>query len=784
MQFSEQWLRSWVNPSLTTDQLSNLLTMAGLEVEAVQAVASAFRGVKVAEIKAVTKHANADRLCVVMVDVGTDVLLQIVCGARNVSVGLKVPCALPGAVLPGGGAIKRTNMRGVISDGMLCSGDELGISNESDGLLVLPAGAPLGVELCDYLALDDQLFTLKVTPNRPDCLSIRGIAREVSALTGAELVAFPIPPVRPVIDDGLSVNIEASGCGRYLGRVLKGVNAAATTPDWMRRRLESAGVELISAVVDITNYVLLELGQPMHAFDLSKLEGGIVVRMAREGEYLTCLNGKKVRLTPNIMVLADRRKVLAVAGMMGGEYSGVTTSSNDVFMESAFFSPESIAGKSRELGFSSNSAFCYERGVDFLLQGEAMERATHLVLDICGGQPGTLVEVVAELPLRSEVKLRPSRCEKLLGVTLCSQKIGEILRRLGLAFRMESDVFIVTPPSFRFDISIEEDLIEEVARIYGYDRIPDVVPRSGMRILAQREELKYRDQIRHLLAARGYQEVVSYSFVDEAWELNFSANAHPVRLVNPIASQMSVMRSTLIGSLLDVLVKNINRKQPRVRVFEVARVFKTSEDWFDQPEKVAGLAWGSRLPEQWGIKSERVDFFDVKADLEVLLQSRKIHTRKAEHPAFHPGRSAEILVDTLVVGVIGELHPKWVQRYDLFSAPVLFELDLCLDKFPKPIKVQPVSKFPTMRRDLALLVDEKVETGQMLACFAKYSAPIVSEVVLFDVYHGPGVAEGKKSLAFRVLLQDQSRTLTDEDVEGVLKVLVDGVAVELGARLR
>ncbi|BBH12187.1 phenylalanine--tRNA ligase subunit beta [Chromobacterium haemolyticum] len=785
MQFSEQWLRSWVNPSLSTDELSYLLTMAGLEVEEVNAAAPAFSGVVVAEVKEVAKHENADRLRVTKVDVGTGELVQIVCGAPNVAVGLKVPCALPGAALPGDFKIKPTKMRGVESNGMLCSGKELGVPDEADGLLVLPADAPTGQSIRDYLGLDDQLFTLKITPNRADCLSIRGIAREVAALTGAELAAVVIPAVAPVIDDALSVSIDAkSGCGRYLGRVLKGVNAAAATPEWMRRRLERAGLRSISAVVDITNYVLLEQGQPMHAFDLAKLDGGIVVRMAKDGEELLCLNEKTVKLKPDYMVIADQSKALAIAGIMGGEHSGVTTGSTDIFLESAFFAPEAIAGKARELGFGSDSSFRYERGVDFQLQRDAMERATRLVLDICGGQPGPVVEAAAELPRRGEVKLRVSRCAKLLGVTLSSEQIGEILSRLGLTHRLDGEVFTVEAPSFRFDIAIEEDLIEEVARVYGYDAIPADAPRSGMRMLAQREELRPRDQIRHLLAARDYQEIVSYAFVDEAWERDFAANEQPVRLINPIASQMSVMRSTLIGGLVDVLVGNINRKQPRVRVFEVARVFNKSADWFDQPERVAGLAWGPRLPEQWGVKAERVDFFDVKADVEALLHPQQASFRKAEHPAFHPGRCAEVLVNGLAVGVIGELHPKWAQQYDLSSAPVLFELDLAAVEARQPIKAQPVSKFQAVRRDLALVVDEAVETEQLLACFAKHGVAIVSEVALFDVYRGKGVEEGKKSLAFRVMLQDNSRTLTDEDVEPALKALLDGVAAELGAQLR
>ncbi|MCD5327098.1 phenylalanine--tRNA ligase subunit beta [Chromobacterium piscinae] len=784
MQFSEQWLRSWVNPALNTEQLSDLLTMAGLEVEETVAAAPAFSGVVIAEVKECVKHENADRLRVTKVDVGTGELIQIVCGAPNVAVGVRIPCALPGAVLPGDFKIKPTKMRGVESNGMLCSGKELGVPEDVDGLMLLPADAPVGQSIRDYLGLDDQLFTLKITPNRADSLSIRGIAREVAALTGAALAPVAIEPVAPSIDDVRPVRIESrEACGRYLGRVVKGVNAAAATPAWMRQRLERSGLRSISAIVDITNYILLEQGQPMHAFDLDKIDGGITVRQARAGESLLCLNEKTVELQTKHLVIADDAKPLAMGGIMGGEHSGVTTASRDIFLESAFFAPEAIAGKARELGFGSDSSYRYERGVDFALQREAIERATRLVLDICGGEAGPVVEEVAELPKRLSVKLRVARVAKVLGVALSAEQIGDILSRLGLAHSLENEIFTVQAPSFRFDIEIEEDLIEEVARVYGYNSIPSDAPRSGMRMLAQPEEKRPVDQLRHLLAGRDYQEVVSYAFVDERWERDFAGNDNAIRLQNPIASQMSVMRSTLIGGLVDVLAGNINRKQPRVRLFEVARVFLRGEDGYDQPEKAAGLAWGPRLSEQWGTKAERVDFFDVKADVEALLHPVKAAYRKAAHPAFHPGRCAEVLVDGKAVGVIGELHPQWVQAYDLVNAPVLFELDLEVVTARSRIKAQPVSKFQPVRRDLALLVDETVTVAQLLSAFDAKRAEIVTDIELFDVYRGKGVAEGKKSLAFSVLMQDNSRTLTDEDVEPAMKALLEAVS-ELGAQLR
>jgi len=784
MQFSEQWLRSWVNPSIDSDALSYLLTMAGLEVEEAVAAAPAFTGVVVAEVKEVVKHENADRLRVTKVDAGTGELVQIVCGAPNVAVGLKVPCALPGAVLPGDFKIKPTKMRGVESGGMLCSGKELGVPDEVDGLLVLPADAPVGQSIRDYLSLDDSLFTLKITPNRADSLSIKGIAREVAALTGAVLSPVGIAPVAPVIDDKLAVTIDApAACGRYVGRIVKNVNAAAPTPEWMRRRLERSGLRSISAAVDITNYVLLELGQPMHAFDLAKLQGGITVRMAKPGEQLVCLNEKEVALAADMLVIADDAKALAIGGIMGGLESSVTDATRDVFLESAFFAPDAIAGRARELGFGSDSSYRFERGVDFALQHEALERATQLLVEICGGDAGPVTETVGELPARGEVTVRTARVAKLLGVALSAEQIADILTRLGLSHRATADGFAVSAPSFRFDIAIEEDLIEEIARVYGYDAIPSDTPRSGMRMLPLPEERRPREALRHLVAGRDYQEVVTYAFVEEKWEADFAANTDPVRLINPIASQMSVMRSTLIGGLVDVLVGNLNRKQPRVRVFELARVFSKVGDGFDQPERIGGLAWGPRLAEQWGSKAERVDFYDVKADVEALLAPRVAEFRKISHPALHPGRAAEVLVDGKAVGVIGELHPRWVQSYDLPSAPVLFELDFEAVLSAKLVKAQSVSKFQAARRDLALVVDEAASYGELLAALRAAAPAIVTEIGLFDVYRGKGVEEGKKSLAFRVLLQDAAKTLTDEDVEPAIAALL-AAATAQGAVLR
>lgn len=791
MQFSEQWLRSWVQPELSSEELDHLLTMAGLEVEESVPAAPAFSGVVVAEVKEVTKHENADRLRVTRVDAGTGELIQIVCGAPNVAVGVKVPCALPGAVLPGDFKIKPTKMRGVESGGMLCSGRELGVPDDADGLLLLPADAPVGQSIRGYLGLDDTLFTLKITPNRADALSIRGIAREVAALTGAKHSPLVVAPQAPQHDETRAVSIAApQACGRYLGRVVCGVNAAAATPDWMRRRLERSGLRSISAIVDVTNYVLLELGQPMHAFDLARVAGGIQVRTAREGETLVCLNEKEVELSAGTLLIADDNGPLAIAGVMGGLASGVTTDSRDIFLESAWFNPDVIAGKARELGFGSDSSYRYERGVDFMLQREAMERATELVVALCGGAAGPIVEAVGELPQRDAVTLRSARASAVLGVALSADDIAAIFTRLGFAFEREGDDFRVSPPSFRFDIQIEEDLIEEVARVYGYDNIPADAPRSAMRMLPLPEEAQPRELLRRKVAARDYQEVVSYAFVDERWERDFAGNETPLRLINPIASQMSVMRSTLIGGLVDVLANNLKRKHPRVRVFEIARVFaraadgQSQQDAGLQPERLAALAWGSRLPEQWGSKAERVDFFDVKADVEALLAPRVADYRKASHPAFHPGRCAEVLLDGKVIGVIGELHPQWVQAYDLGVAPVLFELDYAVLDAQARVRMAPVSRFQAARRDIAVVVDEAEQVGAMLQTLRASAADIVTEVALFDLYRGKGVEEGKKSLAFRIMLQAMDRTLTDDEVEAAVAAQLAALESAHGAHLR
>lgn len=786
MKFSEQWLREWVNLNLASEALGHLLTMAGLEVESQASAAPAFSGVVVAEVKSVRKHENADRLRVCEVDIGSGELQQIVCGAPNVSEGAKVPCATLGAVLPGDFKIKATKMRGVASNGMLCSGQELGIPDGVDGLLLLPSDAPVGVNLRDYLALDDTVIELKITPNRADCLSIRGIAREVAALTASPLQAPTITPVPVTITSQRAVKLAAgAACGRYLGRVIEQVNAQAPTPAWMKQRLERAGVRSISAVVDVTNFVLLELGQPLHAFDHNKLQGDIEVRFPQAGERMTLLNGKEIAIDADMLLITDQTGPVALAGVMGGANSEVDDNTTAVFLESAFFAPEAIAGRARRLGFSSDASFRYERGVDFTLQAEAMERATALIIDICGGVAGPVVEQVTELPARNAVTVRVNRVNRVLGMSLTTAEMAAIFARLGLPCEQQADSFIITPPAARFDLAIEEDFIEEIARVYGYDAIPADNIRGRLAMLPLPEQQTPRTELRRVLVQRDYQEVVTYAFVDEQWEKDFAANDTPIRLINPIASQMSVMRSTLLGGLLDTLSHNLKRKQNRVRVFEMARVFhKTAAGELEQPEKLAGLAYGSRFAEQWAYQAEKVDFFDVKADIEVLFLPRKLTFRRAAHPALHPGRCAEVLLDDKVVGIVGELHPQWVQKYDLVAAPIYFELDLQPLLARQTVQAQAVSRFPAVRRDLALLVAETVEVEALATSLRAAASNLVTEIALFDVYRGKGVEEGKKSLAFKVLMQDTARTLTDAEVDSVMQDLIAAAANSHAAQLR
>jgi phenylalanyl-tRNA synthetase beta chain len=784
MQFSESWLRTFVNPLLSSEELAHLLTMAGLEVEEMKPVAPAFDQVVVAQVLTKDKHPDADRLNVLTVDVGQGEPLTIVCGAQNVSVGMKAPCALVGAKLPGDFNIKQAKVRGVASFGMMCSEKELGLAEESDGLLVLSSDAPVGQSIREHLDLNDCLITLKLTPNRSDCLSVFGIAREVSALAGVSLQIIPQVDFKLNGEHSRKVKVTASAaCPRYAGRVITGVSAKAATPAWMVQSLQRCGLRSISALVDVTNYVLLELGQPLHAFDLNKLNGDIEVRFARSGESLKLLNEQTVNLQEDMLVIADNKNPVALAGVMGGADSAVDDATTAIFLESAFFAPSVIAGKSRRLGFGSDSSFRFERGVDFAATRDALDRATQLILDICGGQAGTVTEVLGELPARNPVKLRVSRVERVLGISLAANEIEQLLYRLGMAPQRQGEEFSVTPPSYRFDIAIEEDLIEEVARVYGYERIQPVPPQATMSMLPLVEAQRPAAKLRQALVLRDYQETINYAFVEAEWERDLCGNATPIALKNPIASQMSVMRSSLLGGLLAVLRTNLARKQPRVRLFEMGGCFAAEAGSYVQHERVAGLAYGTVLPEQWGTAARNVDFYDVKADVEALFAPTTLSFVAAVHPASHPGRSAQILLDSKAVGWIGELHPQWQQQYDLPQPVVWFELDHAALMQAAVPRAAEISKFPPVRRDLAVVVDESVAVQSLLDAMQSENAPNVIELVLFDLYRGKGVDEGKKSLAFRVLLQDTKKTLTDAEIDPSVARLI-AVLQKQGAQLR
>lgn len=784
MQFSYTWLKTQANPNLSADQLSHLLTMAGLEVEELNAAAPDFSGVVVAEVKSVEKHPDADRLNVTQVDAGTGELIQIVCGAPNVKVGIKVPCALPNALLPNDFKIKPTKMRGVVSNGMLCSAKELGLEDKVDGLLVLPENAPVGQNIREFLDLDDAIFTLKITPNRTDCLSIKGIAREVSALTQCEFNLIQINHIATQTTQKQAVQIDApNDCGRFISRVISGVNATAASPDWLVQRLERSGIRSISPLVDIGNYVMLEIGQPMHVFDADKISGSLHVRRAKNGEVLDCLNEKTVTLADNTLVIADEQQALSIAGLMGGAASAVSDETKNIVLEAAWFNPLIISGKSRQYGFSSDSSFRFERGVDSELQRDAIERATELVVQICGGEVGEIVEVLGDLPTAKTVEVRTARVEKVLGVSIENQRIETILQHLGLQPEKTVDGFRVTAPSFRYDIEIEADLIEEIARVYGYENIPDDYTSGKLAMLKLPENRHSRFGVYQKMAARGFQEVVSYAFVDEQWEQDFANNQDPIRLQNPLAAQYAVMRSTLMGGLIEILQNNLNRKQNRVRVFEIARIFRKENNQFVQTERVGGLVYGSALPEQWGEKSHPVDFYDLKADVETLLRGKNAAFVKAEHSALHPGRCAAIVVDGVNVGIIGELHPKWTQKYDLPQAPLLFELDMDAVLTTEKVRYQAVSKFQAGRRDLAFVLPENVAFADLQAALGQVNNPIIQGIELFDVYRGAGLPENHKSLAVKISLQDMNATLTDETVEPIIQELI-AKAETVGAKLR
>jgi phenylalanyl-tRNA synthetase beta chain len=780
MNVPERWLRSFCDPSMKTEALAQLLTMSGLEVEACAPVAPPFRGVVVGEILKVERHPNADKLTVCTVAAGKQ-KLQVVCGAPNARPGMKAPLATVGTKL-GSLEIKAAQLRGVESQGMLCSARELGMSDDHSGLLELPAAARPGEDVRKVLDLDELVLSFKLTPNRADCLSVLGIAREVAALTGAALKA---PRPKPVAARSRAKHpfgiTHAAGCGRFTGRVIRGVNAAAPTPAWMRQRLERAGQRSISALVDVTNYVMLELGRPLHVYDQDKLRGPIDVRWGRKGEHVLLLNGQQVEVDAGVLCITDDSGPIGLGGIMGGESTKAETTTRNLFLESAFFFPDAVAGRARRYNFASDAAHRFERGVDFDNNVAGIERATRLILEICGGEPGPTVDVVKRLPRRKPVRMRVARAQKVIGMPIAEKEMARAFARLGLPCRRQRGAFSVTPPSYRFDLEIEEDLIEEIARVHGFERIPALPPLAAARMTVPPETRRPVHALRERLAGRDYQEVITFSFVEPQWEADLAGEPNPIRLLNPIASPLSVMRSSLLGGLLANVRYNAARKLARIRVFELGRVFQRDAGVADGPLEVAGVrqplriaaaAFGPALEEQWGSPLRRVDLFDVKSDLEALAAPRVLRYEAAQHPALHPARSARALVAGREVGWIGELHPQWLQKYEISQGVAVFEVDVeALQEAPLPQPLVP-SRFPPVTRDIALLVNADITVQALLDAIAGETPAIVQEVRLFDLYQGSNLPAGKKSLAFRVVMQDTERTLTDAEVDAAREALV------------
>ena len=811
MQFPESWLREFCNPPLSTQELADTLTMAGLEVEELQPVAPPFTKIVVGEIKDAQQHPNADRLRVCQVDVGQPELLNIVCGAPNARVGIRVPCALVGAELPPGEdgkpfLIKVGKLRGVESQGMLCSARELKLSEEHGGLLELAPDAPLGQDIREHLNLDDTLFTLKLTPNLAHALSVYGIARELSALTGAPLKQPEFPAVAQAHTDRLPVKISAPDlCGRFSGRIVRGVNPRAATPQWMVDRLARCGQRSVAPLVDISNYVMFELGRPSHIFDLDKIHGGLDVRWGQPGEQLKLLNGNTVEVDGQVGVIADDQQVESLAGIMGGDATAVSDDTQNVYIEAAFWWPKAIAGRSRRYNFSTDAGHRFERGVDPGQTVEHIERITALVQAICGGSAGPVDDVQVNVPQAQPVTLRVARAARVIGMPLTQAQCADALARLGLPLAQGEGTITVTPPSYRFDLTIEEDLIEEVARMVGYNQLPTTPPLAPITPKLRAENQRSAFAARRQMAALGYQETINFSFVDERWERELAGNAQPIKLLNPIASQMGVMRSSLLGSLLQVLKFNLDRRAQRVRVFELGRVFlrdasvantDSTVEGFDQPMRIAGLACGPADVLQWGRKEQAIDFFDVKGDVEALLYPLKAEFVPATHPTMHPGRCAQVLLAGRAIGFVGELHPQWRQSWELPQAPVLFELELdaVLQRVVPQFKAVP--KHQSVERDLAVVVAESVTHAQLMAAIhSAVPEALLRDAVLFDVYRPKpvkgadaapttGLAPGEKSLAVRLTLGSGEVTLTEADIDAAVQAVVAQLAAQTGARLR
>ncbi len=809
MQFPESWLREFCNPPLDTAALAELLTMAGMEVEELRPAAAPFTGVVVGEVLSVQRHPDADRLNVCQVDVGAAAPLNIVCGAPNVRVGIKVPCATVGAALPAADdkpgsepfRIKLGKLRGVESQGMLCSARELKLADDAGGLLILAEGAVVGADVRAHLQLDDTLFTLKLTPNLGHVLSVYGVAREVAALTGSPLLQPEFAKVRVGLADVLPVRVDAADlCGRFSGRIVRNVNPKATTPAWMVERLARCGQRAVSPLVDISNYVMFEFGRPSHIFDLDKIHGGLQVRWGRAGEQLKLLNGTTIEVDAQVGVIADDQAVESLAGIMGGDATAVSDDTRHVYVEAAFWWPEAVAGRSRRYHFSTDASHRFERGVDPALTVEHLERLTQLIIDICGTPDtvcGPIDDQVLSLPEAKPVALRIERAAKVIGMPVTQAQCHGVMQRLGLATTDSPGVLMVTPPSWRFDLQIEEDLIEEVIRILGFNSLPDTPPCAPVTARVRPEAQRSAHTMRHRMAALDYFETLNFSFVEERWEHELAGNPDPIRVLNPIASPLSVMRSALIGSLVNTLRYNLARKAPRVRLFEIGRVFRRDANAVDgplgvagvsQPMHLAGLAYGPVDASQWGTKDRAVDFFDVKGDVQALFSPRVVTFSPCEHPALHPGRSAQLEIDGEVVGHIGELHPRWRQAYELPGAPVVFELQLAALLRGSVPAFAPLPRQQSVWRDIAVVADESVTHGALMQAIHADPSGLIRSANLFDVFRPQAVSADlaitERSLAVRLELLDDEVTLTDERIDAAVNQVLDRLRTQLGVRLR
>ena len=794
MKFNESWLREWVNPAISTEQLCDQITMLGLEVDSVEPVAGEFTGVVIGEVVECAQHPDADKLRVTKVNVGGDRLLDILCGAPNCRLGLKVACATEGAVLPGDFKIKKTKLRGQPSEGMLCSFSELGIKEDHSGIIELPADAPIGTDFREYLNLNDVAIEISLTPNRADCLSIAGIAREVGVINRVAVKAPAVSPVPASIADKVSVELQApEACPRYLARVVKNVNVKATSPLWLQEKLRRCGIRSIDPIVDITNLSLLELGQPMHAFDAAKIDGAIQVRMAKADEELVLLDGTTAKLQPNTLVIADSKGALAMAGIFGGKASGVNEETKDVVLEAAFFAPLAITGRARQYGLHTDASHRFERGVDPELTRQAMERATALLLEICGGEAGEIVEAVAKehLPTRQTVSLRRSKLDSVIGHHIEDEIVTDILTRLGLNVTFENDTWTAVAPSWRFDIEIEEDLFEEVARIYGYNNIPNNSPLAHLKMKGTPEKLLEAIRVRTALVDSDYQEVITYSFVDPKIQQLLHPDQEALILPNPISSEMSAMRVSLLTGLLETIAYNQNRQQNRVRIFEAGLRFipdANAELGVRQEPVFAAAIVGDKRAVHWENKAEAVDFFDLKGDLERVLSltaaRQDLQFVAKPFPALHPGQSAAIMLDGKEIGFIGTIHPSIVQKLGIKGKPVVFELlASAISERPVPVAKE-ISKFPANNRDIAVVVDETVAAGEVLETCRKAGGEKLVGVNLFDVYQGTNLAEGKKSLAISLTIQDTEKTLEEDEINAVMQAVLAALAKRFNAVLR